>query len=635
MVNNLLIVSKFSFFLLFITMGCTKDPITNMPQPPVQYKLEELKAPSHYPGVAIFTADMSRNKFTEINSEWVVRSSSSLNTSTSILRNGYNSVLRINFDGFSTASDYIDFVVAIFGRLTNRIKAPSDLLIGTKGISFRAVSYEVPVTLIVAALDIDGKIISSQQFEVSQIEMSSFHFKFESNKLHHLSFKIMGGDQKVKEFNKGAIAIDDIYLTNNTGTVFVPPNDDIAFLKWLKESSLRNFIWQYQMVDDERGVVLEHYNDPNKVSVSGLGYAYAAFILASQHGMITENEAKQKIRSILKWQQAQNWFNGVDGKYGFPLHYYNKNGSGLWPDSEASVSTIDWAMCAAGIRVVRQKYAQDPEIKGICDELLDRPQWNEVINTDLNNKHGFGRIVKGVKATTGKPNDQVWADAFSEETELIYLEALASGKVNNLDLNRIFREKKSGFYVSWFGAGFTYNWLQLWTGAKEPFRSNSVSAYGYDASTSQTVFAKPLMGLTACSTLSGIDASGFLKWDKYISNQGSSISGAKQNEVIQTSPAPYGAALALPFQYDKAILALREYVKIGYYHPLLGLPDNVKLNNFPPGLDSPVPLWDPFDINIGPVAMAIEQTQNNTIGRLYLNDEKISKSLLMLIESFK
>ena len=111
------------------------------------------------------------------------------------------------------------------------------------------------------------------------------------------------------------------------------------------------------------------------------------------------------------------------------------------------------------------------------------------------------------------------------------------------------------------------------------------------------------MGLTACSTLSGMDVSGFVKWDKYIGNQGSSVSGAKTSEVIQTSPAPYGAALALPFQYDAAISALREYVKIGYYHPLLGLPDNVRLNNFPSGLDSAVPHWDPFEINIGTIDM--------------------------------
>lgn len=624
------------FLLLCSTMSCSdSDDVIDTPDPPAQFTLENLDAPSHYPGIAVFTADMSKNKFTELNAEWAVRKSTTINTSTSIQRNGFNSVLKINFDGFKAATDYVEFVVAIFGRLMDRMAVPDVFLKEANGISFRAVSYDVPVKLEVEALDIAGKVISTQEFMVSQSEMSTFNFTFDAKNLHHLVFKIDGSEQDLNEFTKGAIAIDDIYLTNIETTAFVPPNDNAAFLQWLKECSLRYFLWQYRDIDSEKGIVLEHYSDLNKVSLSGIGYAYAAFILAGQDGMITEQEAKQKIRAMLKWQQAQNWFNGSEGRYGFPLHYYHKNGTGLWPDSDASVSTIDWAICAAGIRVVRQKYASDSEIVAICNELLDRPQWQEVVNKNVNNTHGFGRIVKGIKATTGVANDQVWADAFSEETEIIYLEALASGKVDDLDLDRIYRAKKNGFYISWFGSGFTYNWLQLWTGPKEPYLSNSVAAYQYDASTCNTTFGKPLMGLTACSTLSGMDATGFIRWDRYIGNQGSSVSGAKTSEVIQTSPAPYGAALALPFQYDAAVSALREYVKIGYYHPLLGLPDNVRLNNLPSGLNSAVPHWDPFDINIGPIAMAIEQTQNNTLGKLYLQDEKIGESLLLLIGSFE
>jgi hypothetical protein len=623
------------FVFLFITMSCgDSDDVIETPDPPANFTLENLAAPAHYPGIAVFTADMSKSRFTELNGEWTVRKSTTINTSTSIQRNGYNSVLKINFDGFKAATDYVEFVVAVFGRLTNRMAVPDEFLKGVNGISFRAVSYDVPVKLEVEALDIVGKIISTQEFIVSQSEMSTFNFKFDVQKLHHLVFKINGSDQDLNEFTNGAISIDDIYLANNSTIPFTPPNDNTQFLQWLKECSLRYFLWQYRSVNGDKGVVLENYSDLHKVSLSGIGYAYAAFILASQEGMITPEEAKQKIRSILRWQQAQDWFNGTEGKFGFPLHYYHSNGTGLWADSDAAVSTIDWAMCAAGIRVVRQNYATDAEIVALCNELLDRPQWQEVINKNVNNNHGFGRIIKGINATTGKPNDQVWADAFSEEAEIIYLEALASGKVDNLDLDRIYRAKKNGFYISWFGSGFTYNWLQLWTGTKEPYLSNSVAAYQYDGSTCQSAFGKPLMGLTACSTLSGMDATGFIRWDRYIGNQGSSVSGAKTSEVIQTSPAPYGAALALPFQYDAAISALREYVKIGYYHPLLGLPDNVRLNNFPSGLNSAVPHWDPFDINIGPIAMAIEQTQNNTLGKLYLQDEKIEKSLVLLVGSF-
>ena len=81
--------------------------------------------------------------------------------------------------------------------------------------------------------------------------------------------------------------------------------------------------------------------------------------------------------------------------------------------------------------------------------------------------------------------------------------------------------------------------------------------------------------------------------------------------------------------------ALREYVKLGFYHPLLGLPDAVRINNLPTGLTKPMPNWDPFDINIGPIAMAIEQTQQNTIGKLYLKDNQINTNLTKLKNSIK
>lgn len=632
---------KFIKYLLFIggmliALSCNDDIPSNedgsggIEPPPV-----EVINHIFYPGIPVYTATMGKYGFTELNSEWMIRKSSSVSASSSIVRTGYDSQLKISFDNFSGTNDYVEWAVAIFGKLTNRATVPDELLANVKGISFRGKSYDVPVELSVQALDIEGNVISTEKFAVKQDEMKSYDFVFNTQNFHSLSFKIKGNEQNSTDFKKGAITIDDVYLTNSDIKAFQPPTDDVAFLKWIKESSLRYFLWQYRSVDNGIGTVLEHYADTDKVSLSGIGYAYATFILAAQEGMISESTAKQRILSILKWQQAQDWDNRSDGKYGFPLHYYSLDGTGKWPSDASAVSTIDWAMCAAGIRVVRQKYISDNEIVAICDELLDRPQWQKVVANNASNAYEYGRIAKGFNAFTGTLSPGVWADAYSEETELIYLEALASGKVNTLDLSRIYRQKKQGQFVSWFGCGFTYNWLQLWTGTQEPYKSTSILAYQQDAITSNYKFGLPLMGLTAGTTLSGMDSNGFIKWDKYISNQGSSVSGASSGQIIQISPAPYGAALGLAFQPSYAMTALREYVKLGFYHPLLGLPDAVRINNLPGGLTKPMPNWDPFDINIGPIAMAIEQTQQNTIGKLYLKDNQINTNLTKLKNSIK
>lgn len=648
-VHNLFkLFSLHMFFMLSINLivitSCGTDggaesptPADNpAPDPPVisVYALPNLAAPAHYPGVAIYTADMGKNRSTEVNSEWVIRNSQYTNISSEIIRNGYNAIHKISFNNFKTATDYLEFVVAIHGKLINLVPAPEAFLQNLSGISFRAVSYGVPINLTLEAFSIDGSLIKSENFQIITSEMQTFNMTISNQNLHHFGFKILGKNQDQDTFKEGALGIDDIYLNNSSTSAFQPPSTDAQLLDWLQKASVNYFLWNYREVGGNRGIVLEASDENNRVSLSGLGYAYANYILAEHINMINPQLAKERIFSMLKWQQGQNWFNGSAGIYGFPLHYFNADGSGMYQSDAAAISTIDWAICAAGIRTVKQKYSTDAEIVNICDELLNRPLWKETIHTNTSDSYRLGRISKGFNATLGQKNGQVWADAFSEETELIYLEALASGKVNDLDLNRIYREQKNGFYVSWFGCGFTYNWLQLWTGATEPYKSNSLAAFTADAATSRTAFAKPLMGLTACGTLSNMESNGFINWNNYISNQGASVSGANSSEVIQISPAPYGAALALAFTPSQAIEALKSYIAMGYYHPLLGLPDNIRINNLPQNLKVPVPNWNPYDINIGPMAMAIDQHEQHVIANYYMSDAAIADSLQKLKQSF-
>lgn len=598
------------------------------------YVLPNFSLPVHYPGIAIYTADMGKNRTTEVNSEWVIRNSQQTNVSSEIIRNGYNAMHKISFDGFNSGSDYFEFVVAIYGKLINRIPVPEVFLKNLNGIGFRAVSYGVPIKITLEAFNLEGSLIKSENFEISTDEMKSYSMTINDQSLHHFSFNVEGENQDLSTFSEGALGIDDIYLNNDINEPFQPPLDDNQFIEWLKKSSINYFLWNYRDLGNGRGVVLEASDETTRVSLSGIGYAYAIYILAENENMISPQLARERVLSMLKWQKAQNWFNGSGGIYGFPLHYYNADGSGLYQNDPAAVSTIDWAICAAGLRTVKQKFSSDAEIVGICNELLNRPMWEQTIHTATNDSYRFGRISKGLNANNGAKNGQVWADAFSEETEIIYLEALASGKVNNLDLGRIFREQKGGYYVSWFGAGFTYNWLQLWMGSKEPYKSNSIAAYQSDAATCNSQFGKPIMGLTACATISNVSNNGFISWDQYISNQGAFISGANTAEVIQISPAPYGAALSLPFIPNESIQALKSYIDIGYYHPLLGLPDNIRINDLPQNLDVPVPNWNSFDINIGPIAIAIDQYQQNIIANYYMSDTAVEQGLQRLIQSF-
>lgn len=494
---------------------------------------------------------------------------------------------------------------------------PPDISGRVTGLRFNALGYGND-SLNVRVLDIRANVLAEENFELDARRVKTYTLHFDPVRAKEVIFSLTtsGSDDSTR------FGIDDVYLKTRDPAPFSPPESDAEFITWLKRASFNFFDWNYEQVAVNRGVVLESYTDADKVSLSGIGYAYPIFIIAAEEGYISAEEARARITAMLNWQLDQNWYDGSGGWHGFPHHYFNKDGSGLSPD----VSTIDWAICAAGLRVVKQYYAGDAEIVRKTETLLDRPDWTAALAEE-------DKIAMGFNGYTGEMNEYRWALAFSEETELIYLEAVASGDLESGIFETIVRERKAGFYPSWFGAGFTYNWLQLWTGSMEPYHSNSVAAYQVDAATSLKAFDRPLMGLTACATVKDIRPNGFVNWSQYISNQGGSVHGARLGEVIQVSPAPYGAALALPFIRDKALTALRAFAEMGDYHEYLGLPDNVRMKALDDSI-TPVPNWNPYDINIGPVIMAIEQIQTNRVGSLYLSDNAITAALDQLVASF-
>ena len=104
--------------LTMFLLGSCEDPDISSPQPqPSTFILAELPVPSHYPGIPIYTADMAKNRVTEVNSEWVVRKRTSVQYESQILRNKYNALHKISFNNFNNENDFIEFVVALHGKL--------------------------------------------------------------------------------------------------------------------------------------------------------------------------------------------------------------------------------------------------------------------------------------------------------------------------------------------------------------------------------------------------------------------------------------------------------------------------------------------------------------------------------------
>ena len=94
------IINRYLYFILTIgiIVSCEKDAISNEVETSL-YEIEHLSAPSHYNGVPIYTVDMSAKRRTEMNSQYSISDNSRFVTvSDEIIRNGYNAVLKINFD---------------------------------------------------------------------------------------------------------------------------------------------------------------------------------------------------------------------------------------------------------------------------------------------------------------------------------------------------------------------------------------------------------------------------------------------------------------------------------------------------------------------------------------------------------
>jgi hypothetical protein len=564
-------------------------------------------------GILLFNSDQGKQYWTEFNTQ--ISSFAQESGSVSFMRkyNRENPYLECVSEA-KTGRYGVRF--SLYKRLGDTFTLPSVLSEKVSGIRFNAVGRGED-TLFVRVLDFRRNVLIERSFVLEKNTMKSFDLAFSAESAKEVVF--FGKAKQSAEDQ--AFGVDDVYLKTNE-PAFKPPQSDEAFLNWLKRAAFNFFDWNYLVLGNGKGVLLESNQDHEKVSLSGLGYAYAIYIIAAEDGYITSETAKRRIEGMLNWQLDQNWFDGTGGWHGFAHHYFKPDGTALWPDP----STIDWAMCAAGLRVVRQYYADDAAIQQKVTTLLARADWNAALASG-------NKIAMGFNGATGQMNPYRWGLAFSEETELVYLEAVASGKLDAAVFGGITRQQKSGFYPSWFGAGFTYNWLQLWTGPMEPYKTNAIAAYKNDAETSKKAFGIPIMGLTACETIRTLTPDGFNEWSQYISNQGGNIHGAGLGEVIQISPAAYGAALALPFAYPEAMQGLREFVTMGFYHEYLGLPDNVRMAQLPAGFKKS-PNWNSFDINIGPVILAIEQIQKNRISVLFKKDPAIQEALTKLVNSF-
>jgi len=544
-----------------------------------------------------------------------------------------NPFLSLGFSGLKPPDHFAGSWLGVFGSTQEpRVVLPAGIGQRLRAVRFRARAPDAPVHFKLEAKTPGG--MRDQRFDATA-EWQTFTMPlpesavrsgggaFATQALRELAFVIESRLQpgRADAARSGLLELDDVCLICDGERPFRPPQTEDELLQWVRDRCLHYFIWNYREPAGGRGIVLERNSFHDLVSVSGIGYAFPALIIAENEGLLSADEARSRALGLLRWLDALDCSSGTGGWHGFPYHFLKPDGTRA---GASEVGTIDWAICAAGIRVAGQHYAGDGEIEPLATGLLARPDWQTAVGDS-------GRIAHGFNGD-GKLLDAEWGSAFTEEAYLVALEAVASGDLGSEVFGELAREVRDGFWPSWFGSGFTYDWLQLWTGPREPFSTNSRRAYQADAELCAKRYGRPVMGLTACETFSGVDENGFLKWDTYAGETGSDVHLAGEAGIDRRSVCPYGAALALPFVREKAVAALFEYVKLGFVHPLLGLPDSVRLEDLPQGAEGPVPNWTQFAIDVGPMWMAIEacRPSGGRVAELYLTDGDVKDALEQL-----
>jgi hypothetical protein len=562
--------------------------------------------------VPILTSDQRTYGLSEFGSEYAIVSSKSTGALVTLLGKK-DLVLVVDIGREKDSSVNTKFLLSMWGELDHKASLPEPLRTTVKSLKMELKSL-YPITVTARLFDKNDKELVKESFSVKET-LSQFIVNADFKHVAYLELEVetpsLSGD--LRKVNK--LQIDNISLGQESDTKFTPPSKEQDVLLWLMQSAFFFFDANYQSFNLSQSFVSERQDRSDVASVSGLGYALAVYILAIEYEYMSKDEVKKRTVAILRWLNDQNWLNGDQGWHGFPYHWLTMNKKPHWP----SVSTVDWAILAAGLRVTRQYFKENKEIVNLATSLLKRPDWTKAIDPN-------GKIAMGLKASDGNMDPYRWGLSFSEETELVYLEAVATKQLAPEIFSSIVRNKKHGFYPSWFGSGFTYNWLQLWVGDKTPLFNNSRAAYLYDLATSKEVFGKSYIGLTAGNTMTSLDPNGFANKKQYFSNQGSVAHGTDNDkEVVHAAPAPYGSLLALPFIPEEALNSIKNYIDLGFNHPYLGLPDTIRLGGLPNGVE-PVPSWVHFDLNIGSGALAIDLYQNQIISNLYMNDVEIKES---------
>jgi hypothetical protein len=126
-----------------------------------------------------------------------------------------------------------------------------------------------------------------------------------------------------------------------------------------------------------------------KASIAASGFAFDAWVIATERGWTTRDEALSRVRVMLRFLVES-----APRRHGFFYHFMEmETGARAW---NCEVSSIDTSLCLAGAIVARE-YFQDDEVTALVNRLYREIDWQWFLNEGLSpslgwhDGHGFSR----------------------------------------------------------------------------------------------------------------------------------------------------------------------------------------------------------------------------------------------------
>jgi hypothetical protein len=391
---------------------------------------------------------------------------------------------------------------------------------------------------------------------------------------------------------------------------------DDAFLEDLSRRAFRYF---EEQSDPQTGLVLDRArtdgslhdeNHRNTASIAATGFGLTAWLIAAERGWVSKREARERIRSSLKFFAAR-----APHEHGWFYHWMSwKTGERVW---KSELSSIDTALLLGGALTARQYFRGDDDIVKLATRIYERIDFQWMLNghpTLLS--HGWYPERGFIKNRwdTYSENAKLYLLAIGSPTHPIPPESWRAWKREWITYGE-FR------YLSHNAPLFIHQYSHAWVDfrgrreAQEPqvdHFGNSVIAtrahrqFCLDLSGEFPGYTENIWGITASDS-----AKGYVAWG-----------GPPRHPRIDGTVVPCAAGGSLMFAPDITLPALHEMkAKFGEkIYGRYGFTDAFNPNN---GWINP----DVIGIDVGITLLSAENLRSGNVWRWFMRNREITRAM--------